>query len=316
MDSIEKLKNTRDAALTLAISFVVFTLSSLYAQNGYIKLNVTLFPQIVVFVILGFLHAYNVWTFEISSGRPGGVGMLTGYFFMYSAWYNVILLSESGIGYVEWFIVLLVLGSSFFNQLFSRPLNIPYFNTQRPLVLIFFGTMLFLIKIFLYHLFSDNIYDSAFLVNDTARFIVFVFSILGALILLIQLVRFARHRLNMDIPPKNSTLSFARRAALTVLAAIKAFIRLVVTLVSGPYVILILAIAGLLVFGISFFIANKIYHDVLLLVEPVLERLLSTGKNSVYPSIFYYTCQLVCISIILLYSAVREVQVQKTAVQS
>ena len=39
MNSIEKLKNTRDAALTLAISFVVFTLSSLYAQNGYIKLT-------------------------------------------------------------------------------------------------------------------------------------------------------------------------------------------------------------------------------------------------------------------------------------
>lgn len=316
MSSIEKLKNTRDAALTLAISFVVFTLSSLYAQNGYIKLNVTLFPQIVVFVIFGFLHAYNVWTYEISSGRGGGVVMLTGYFFMYSAWYNVILLSESGIGYVEWFIVLLVLGSSFFNQLFSRPLNIPQLNIQRPLVLIFFGIMLFLIKIFLYHLFSDNIYDSAFLVNDTARFTVFVFSILGALILLIQLIRFARHKLNIDIPARNSALSLAGRAVHTVFAAIKAFIRLVVTLVSGPYVILILAIAGLLVFGISFFIANKIYHDVLLLVEPVLERLLSTGKNSVYPSIFYYTCQLVCISIILLYSAVREIQVQKTSVQS
>nr|MCR5172768.1 hypothetical protein [Treponema sp.] len=154
------------------------------------------------------------------------------------------------------------------------------------------------------------------LVNDTARFTVFVFSILGALILLIQLIRFARHKLNIDIPSRNSALSLARRACLTVFAAIKAFIRLVVTLVSGPYVILILAIAGLLVFGISFFIANKIYHDVLLLVEPVLERLLSTGKNSVYPSIFYYTCQLVCISIILLYSAVREIQVQKTSVQS
>ena len=316
MNSIEKLKNTRDAALTLAISFVVFTLSSLYAQNGYIKLNVTLFPQIVVFVIFGFLHAYNVWTFEISAGSSGGVGMLTGYFFMYSAWYNVILLSESGIGYVEWFIVLLVLGSSFFNQLFSRPFRMPQLNTQRPLVLIFFGIMLFLIKIFLYHLFSDNIYDSTFLINDTARFIVFVFSILGAAVLLIQLIRFARHRLNMDIPPKNSALSFAQRACFTVLAAVKAFIRLLGTLVSGPYVILILAVAGLLIFGISFFVANKIYRDVLLLVEPILERLLSTGKNSVYPSIFYYTCQLVCVSIILLYSAVRETQVQKTALSS
>ena len=135
-------------------------------------------------------------------------------------------------------------------------------------------------------------------------------------LLLIQLIRFARHRLNMDIPARNSALSFAGWACLTVLAAVKAFIRLLGTLVSGPYVILILAVAGLLVFGISFFVANKIYRDVLLLVEPILERLLSTGKNSVYPSIFYYTCQLVCVSIILLYSAVRETQVQKTALLS
>mgnify|MGYP001772095839 CR=1 FL=1 len=62
--SISKLEKKTFCLITLAVSVVAFTLSTYYFRNGNLKLNFVLFPQMAVYIIFGFFHAYYVWCFE------------------------------------------------------------------------------------------------------------------------------------------------------------------------------------------------------------------------------------------------------------
>ena len=163
MTSLDKLEQKADLSVSLAIAVVSFSLSSLYfTSNRDPMLSITKFPQFAIYVILGFYHAYNVWELEnVIAGRQTGMVSLFASFLVYTAWYIVVLLPESGIGYMEWLIVFLVLTSNFITEISSKKIHNPFMG-QRPMVLVFFGTVLFFCKQIIFYLFEDNLYDQFF----------------------------------------------------------------------------------------------------------------------------------------------------------
>lgn len=301
ISSLEKLRRTSVGMMSLAIAIVVFTISSLYAQNGYLKLSFVLFPQSAVYVILGFFHAYNIWNLDnVISKQKQNVFMLFCYFMVYTSWYNVVLLPESGLGYIEWIIVFIVLTSNLITEVTSKKINNPFMG-QRPLILAYFGVILFLFKMFLFYMFKDNIYDSMILNNKIARLFVVLFSILGIIFLLMQFYKHITNKLEVQVN-KNKLWSSIKGFFKYIGKLIKIAIKTLASLVSFPVLIIIVASAGIITLGLSFAAANTIYQSILAFVEPLLEKIASTGENTIHPSILYYVFQIISLIIVLFYT--------------
>jgi len=301
ISSLDKLKRLSFETISLAIAVVVFTLSSLFIHNGFIRTTFVL-QQTVVFAILGFFHAYNVWELDnIISRQKQSMFMLFCYFLVYTAWYNVVLLPLSGLGIVEWVIVLVILTSNIFTELTSKKINNPFMG-QRPIVLIFFGIILFIAKIILFHSTNgDNVYDSLILGNPTARFLVGIFSCIGVIILLMQLYKHITNKIGININKSKIQKFFEK-----IVSLIKKIIVLLISIISLPVLIIIIAIVGLIILGVGFVQVTRIYDDVLKIVEYLLENWTSTGENSLHPSNFYYTLQTISMVIVLFYTVYIE----------
>lgn len=285
--------------LSLAVGTVVFTISSLYWVNGSIHVS-SVSSYTAIFVILGFLHAYNVYELDnLVSRRKKGLFWLFCYSLMYTGWYNAVLLPESGLGYIEWIIVLLLLSSNIISEIFTKKINNPFVG-QRPLVLAYMGIVLFVLKLFFFYIFSDNIYDSIFLNNGTARFFVGAFSGLGIIMLLMQFTNHVKNKLSLEA--QNKIFSAAKGIFQAIVKFVKSIASLIVSCFSGPVVIIIAIVVGLLVLLCGFMTANAIYNDILAFVEPLLEKLASTGENLVHPSAPYYMCQTISMAIVLFYT--------------
>ena len=308
--SISKLEQNTFCLITLTVSVVAFTLSTYYFRNGNLKLNFVLFPQMAVYILLGFFHAYNVWSLEnVVSRQQKNILMLFCYFLAYTAWYNIVLLPESGLGYIEWIIVFVVLTTNLINEICSKKISNPFMG-QRPLVLVFFGAILFILKIIFFYLFKDNIYDQFILHNKLARLFVVLFSIVGLILLLQQLYKHITNRLEVKIDTKKAwkTLKDFLKFLFSI---IKKGIMLLFSMVSLPVFIIIIASVVIICLGISFATAKFIYDNILEFIEPLLEKLASTGENSIHPSVPYYTLQTISMTIILFYTIWIEKRMSK-----
>lgn|GEM_PF-2308513 len=301
ISSIEKLRRGTICMITFTLSIVVFTLSSIYYRNGNLKLSFVLFPQMAVYIILGFFHTLNVWNLEnVISKEKKSIFMLVCYFFVYSAWYNIVLLPESGLGYIEWAIVLLVLTSNLVTELTSKKINNPFMG-QRPMVLVYFGIFLFFLKMFFFYLFKDNIYDQFFLNNKMARGFVVFFSGGGLVLLLIQFFKHISNKFEVKIDKskiKNNGISFVK----SIIELLKKGITILLGVVSLPVLIIILTSGGLIVLLVAFITMNSIYNSILAFVEPILEKIASTGENTIHPSTLYYTLQVISMALVLIYT--------------
>ena len=310
ISSLEKLRKSTEGMIALTLAIVVFTISSLYWYNGFTKLSFVLFPQMAVFIILGFFHAHNIWSLEnVISGQKESIFKLVCYTLLYSAWYNVVLLPESGLGYIEWVMVLLVMGSNIVTELGVKKINNPFMG-QRPYVLVFLGVALFLIKEIFFFLFNDNIYDQMILQNGTARFFVFLFAAGGLVLLMMQLGKNFTNKLGVKVNKKAAEKSFKRIISF-IADSVKKIFKMLVAAFSWPVIIIIVASVILVVVGLSFAFANKIYNDIMSFIEPLLEKIASTGENKIHPSIGFYACQTLSMATVLFYTVWIEKKINK-----
>lgn len=295
--SLQKLKKRSSQMWSLAIAIVVFTISSFYFINGFCRINFVLFPQMAVYVLLGFFHAYNVWSLENSMYKEGqGMFMLFCYFLVYTAWYNIVLLPESGLGYFEWMVVFIALTSNAITEISTQKIK-NQFMGQRPLMLIFLGVILFICKMVVFFLFEDSIYDSLILSNSVARFFIVFFAVIGIIFLLQQIFK---HITNRDVPKSNTSLHTKKASLIS--TAVKNVMSFLASLFSFPMLIIILAIICLGGLGITFGFAKSAYNALLDFMEPLLERMMTSGENKIHPSVLYYALQIVSLVIVLFYT--------------
>ena len=157
---------------------------------------------------------------------------------------------------------------------------------------------------------------SFFLRNGTARFFIGAFAVVGIVLLLMQLKKHVTNKVPLRSPGKKeahvlkSLFDMLKSAAATLAGVIA-------TLVSGPALFIIIvghALLALLSGVIGIVVIKKIgniYNDIINLIEPLLEKLASTGENKVIPSIPYYLTQTSSLGIVLFYTVALEAKMKK-----
>ncbi len=311
-------------ALRLGFGVFVFYLSSVYVNSGgMIRLNMTSFPQVAIVMLFGFFHALNFYNFKSAvrsdSELKGGavnpaalVADLLGMFFIFSAFYNVVLMPYSGLGILEWIIISLVLFSDFFSEILGRRGKLSFIG-QNPMMLLIFGIILCLVKFLVFYLFdSSNIYDVYVRGNPTLKMIITLFVAaviaLGVVLLLSQLKALLVNR-----------SEGRKKAAQGVMAKIGSFFKSLGKFLKNAamslfsaHVVLIIGSVLILVGGIVVILVNRqIFNDLLAAVEPFLEKI-TTGENSVVPSTMYGMAQSVTLILVTGYQVVAYVVLQRS----
>ncbi len=314
-NKLERLERSASLSTSLAVAVVTLTLSSLYWVNGVTLLSVTLFPQFAIFAILGFFHAYNIWELEnVITKRQSGMLPLVIYFLLYTAWYNAVLLPESGLGYMEWILVLLVLTSNFMTEISGKKIYNPFMG-QRPMVLLFFGVLLFFCKQIIFYLFEGNLYDQFVLGNSTGHLFVGLFSVFGVFLLLKQLGKHVSNRIPLKVSDgklkslRESFFSMVKNGA-------QAASALVMSLFTGPALVAVIIIGIVAAFSLGLcgvaFLKKMLYDNIVNMVNPLLERLASTGEeNQLRPSVPYYVAQLLSLVVVLIHTVSIELGMKK-----
>lgn len=315
------MDKTASRLYTIFFGIIILIVSSLYQIPGGIRLNLLLYPQIGVFSVLGFFHAYNIIRFKNFNKNEKKSTSITAYevldlitnTLIYTAWYNVILFPLSGFGIIEWTGVFIILISGFISDLagtdFSYKKDIfsaAKFLGHSPITLLLTGVALYLFKIAVFYLLPANIYLEAFHGNFLARTIIVFFCLCGLITMVSLLVKNVRKNISgkkelsdeEKAKIKDSTKKFFKKCW----NGIKKIVTKLAAVVSGPVFIIILIIAGLFVVGIAAAFALNIYNSILKFVEPVMEQLLKTGKALVTPSKFYGLCQTISLIAVLFYS--------------
>jgi len=316
------MDKTASRLYTIFFGLIVLTISSIYKIPAGIRLNLLLYPQIGVFAVLGFFHAYNLMRFK-SVVKEDKKTAITAYevldlisdWLIYTAWYNVILFPLSGFGIIEWSGVFVILISGFVSDLSGTEtsnkkdhLSTARFLGHSPMTLILTGVALYLFKIAVFYLLPANIYLESFHGNFLARTIIVFFCLCGLITMISLLVKNVRKNLTgkAELSEKEKAkLKESSKNFFKKLISIAArFIKKLATVLSGPVFLIVIVIAGLLVIGIAAGFALNLYNSILKLVEPIMENLLKTGKTLITPSKFYGLCQTISLVAILFYSTI------------
>lgn len=280
-----------------ALSVSLFTMSLLYFNNSVILNAFFKNTQMTIYFILGFLHAYTIYRLKniISNGNVP-IFFLICDTFIYTAWYNVILLPESGIGFLEWGFVFFVLLMNFANSSLIKKAQF-IFASQNPISLILFGFLLYIAKSFLFYITSSNIYDTNFLGNTTAK--IFLISVILICMAMGIKISINKTRINKDIKIDNDKKSLIIKKALKGSSAvIKNIIATIFTTFGVPVIITI--IAAILIYLIFF--ASAVINDIENFFQPFLEKILTTGENTIKPSAPYGALQFTVFMSVVFYT--------------
>ncbi len=146
------MNKTASRLYTIFFGIVILFFSSIYQIPGGIRINILIYPQVGIYALLGFFHAFNMmrfksWNYKYNSVKTSKKhisdaeiseysaeklasgnfenGKLSAYevldlisdWFLYTAWYNVILFPLSGFGVIEWAGVFVILICGFISDL-------------------------------------------------------------------------------------------------------------------------------------------------------------------------------------------------------
>lgn len=167
--------------------------------------------------------------------------------------------------------------------------------------MVIFGILLFIVKITIYYLFPDNIYDETFMGNQTARSII---AILGG-----TTVFFLLSRLNVHVFHIKVEKSFLQKIG----AKIKEIFTLGVQIIVASFGLPALLIAIAILFAGGFIFVGTIRSDILNMLEPFLLRILSTGENKIPITQSYGISQLATIIIMVSYLLISCHNLKETA---
>ncbi|MGL4985859.1 MAG: hypothetical protein ACRC5H_01820 [Treponemataceae bacterium] len=278
--------------LSVGFGITLFYFSLIYQNRvGIVRLSIS-FPQIAVFSLFGLFHAFNVFEIKkLINKETTNILDLFFLFFLYTAFYNVVLLPLSGFALIQWGLVILILFSSFISELTGKVLpNV--FMGQSPIALLVFGIILFFIKVAIFYMLPPNIYNTIIRGNKTLENIIGVCAIImlvGGIILLLGQFKTVFSGISNSypikkIPNSQNFIAYLGNCVKNIFASIGKLLLLVfsvnILIIGG---IIIVLTAGIFII----FIVDNIIQDVLQAVEPFLEKLLSTGEDSIEASTLY-----------------------------
>lgn len=304
-----KSKTTNQLFL-LALSVLLIDISLLYVNNyGRLLLNQTMLIQFAVSFVFGFFHARKIRTLSKSVDDTNYVLTFIYMSFMYTAWYNVILLNISGLGVLEWILFTIVIFSDSLLAVSKKKSESLSYISSSAMSLMVFGAVMFILKWVIYIVFPDNIYTEYFVGNPTARLLVLVFCIIGLIFLLSSAYKAAKVKLSVQ----GKTKSALQKGLKKIGKIISDFFKLILTMFSGPGAIIFL-FCVVLVFGIVIFAEfAAVGKDILNLIEPILKKLSSTGKAAFVPSVLSFVFQFAVVAAVLIFTFSYEHYLEKLA---
>lgn len=303
-------KQTSKKIFLLSFGILLIDLSILYLnQNGKILLNQTMLIPLYVSFIFGFFHGYKTFLIEKFIDNKISLLSLVYLSFIYTAWYNVILLPLSGFGVIEWDLFLFIIFSDFILLNSSKYKEKISYITSSGKTLLIFGSIMSVFKFIMYFIFPDNIYEESFIGNPTARLFVLAFNCIGILFLLLFLKNKIKAKMSFSKKQKDISVSILKR----IINQIKKFFNLILSLISSQAAIIIIGII-ILVGGILIvFEINAICEDILEFIEPFLIKFSSTGKSAISPSIFYFISNFIVLISVLVFGFYYENQLEDKA---
>ncbi|AAS12045.1 MULTISPECIES: hypothetical protein [Treponema] len=302
---------------SLAIGVWFLYLSSAYrSSGGNIKFSILLFPQNMVFIIFGIFQAYNFYEIKkvINEEYTNHKGFkepayisyirLIADSLIYTSFYTIVLFPISGIGIVEYVIVAIVIFFDFLYKVVPKIKSFEISIGQSPILVLSFGVLLFLIKIIVFYLFPDNIYNELFVGNSTARWLIAIIGGGGIILLLSQL------KTRVFGGTKTANRLFTKIIGLFV--KLFTFVGTTLCLICSP--IVLLGITAITIIGGLFFI-ESIKNDIIKLLEPFLQKILTTGENKVQISNLYQVFQMISFVLILFHQLLSYFNLRKKAME-
>lgn len=304
--SASDFNKTTNKIFLLALSVLLVDMSILYLnESGKILLNQVMLIPLFVSVIFGFFHGLRTFKFAKFVKNDSSALTLIFLTFMYTAWYNAILLPVSGLGILEWILFAVVIFSDFLLAAAGKNNSTISFIGSSDVTLTTFGALMCIFKFVVYVVAPDNIYLESFTGNQTARFFVLLFCVVGLISLISFLYRFVKSKVALSDKQKNAALSFFKKLG-----------KLFLLVISGPGAIVvlfcILFIAGI----VAAVEAIAIGNDILNFIEPLLIAFSSTGKSAITPSIFYFILQFFVVVCVLIFSFAYRSYLEKSAENS
>ena len=294
----------------LTVGIWLLYLSCLYlSAGGDMRLKIAMYPDMPVYLMFGAIHAYIMHQFNrirYDEVRKFGPAEETLYIvadlFVYAAFYNIVLLPLCGIGIIEWGLIAYMLFSTLaISQ--DRKVIYRFFN---PLAFLIFGLCLFLIKVAVTTLFPQNIYRGMISGNDTARFLIFAMAALA-------LAYFVKSLFDLR---KDNVVSVSSQGSGEKLVAFlgRQAERIGKVIFSGPFLIVAIGIAipTFIIGGVmGYFILGKIQREFWMFVTPVLEKLLTTDRQSIILSKSLMIFQTIACLLYLIYFLYHNNRLQK-----
>ena len=273
----------------LTLGIVVFLMSSAYWANRFLRFTF-LKPYFILYFICGAFHAWNIRQVMIlADERANTIPYLIALTLLFTGWYNAVLMPMSGIGFMQIAFTFFVLTADMVSQMTSKKLYSP-FSGQNPMTLFYFGCVMYFFKVLIFYMFQSNIYDQMFLGNGTGRFLLFVFVIMGIVMLFGQLSR------NLKNQFTEQEKSFVGKGIEKVFAFLGKIVKFVIKTIKSLLSPAILVVVILLLGGVGFFFSmmkfGQFYNDIMGMIEPLMRNILSTGENQIVMSVPYFLCQL------------------------
>lgn len=292
-----------NAILLMGFSLLAlaFSLSS-WTKTGSYHFSTENQAGIFMSVILGILLSLHFMNYAESfglgiekTGRAVYILNLISYTVLSAAFFNTVLLPFSGIGILECAVMLIYL---FGNLICSLGVGGKKSCAgQSPLFIFGFGLFLIVFKQVIFYLFEDNIYTQLFQGNPLTRFLLFLASTVSGLMIFSNLIKAAQSKILVN---RTTLKTHSEKNSNRIIPALKmigkSIAGIFTTLLSGP-VIIALAFSVLLFFGgLIVFFAKKLFdtffNNVMAIIEPFMQKMLSSGKDFLTPSTGYLLCNL------------------------
>ncbi len=272
----------------MTLGLLAILIASFSLHNG--NRNLSIFrPDLLVFIIFGFIHSYNIWKIRDEAGIEQPTFALIPYTLLYTSWYIVVLFPYSALATFEWILMLFILAPSINNFIGSKKTN-AVINIDNPFDLILPGICLLLIKIITFFYFGNKIWNT---IKTNAPLFSKILIILGLIIMVIRLFKFLGTNFAITESKRNSIMHTSGK-----------LIRNFVNMLAGLISLKALIIIGVILSLVSILTVANILSEITSLVSNALETATSTGQNLIIPSMTYWFCQ-GCVLVYVMYKSIN-----------
>ena len=287
---VKKIDSIANKFLLMAFAAIMFYLSIIFrTRGGTIRLSIFNYFNTIAYSIFAIMHALHLFIFMRHNGKDTGMLDFITYVLLFYAFYSVVLLPASGFALAEWLVVTIYLFPGLVSSITPIRKEGKTFNIipQNPVWFMVMGVLLMLFKVILWWAVPDNLYLSTISGNSTLRIALVVLCGAGIFVLVNQWI----NRRKNSQETKNKISEGFKKGAKAVSSFLSTIWSFVLTIFTGPVLLIIICIAILIFIICSALFAHGVISDIQDIIEPFLDKMLTTGQDSIIKSKLYTICQ-------------------------